>query len=137
MVPGWTLAVGVGTLTTKVPADPRPVMTADCGDPAALSETEIAAVRVAAVVGVKVTVMVQVAPAASDAPQVLVWLKLLALAPVTEMPVMLSGALPGFDSVMGSVDEVLIVVLEKVSGFGLNAAWGMRGGTPVPVIVAE
>ena len=50
---------------------PVPVMTADCGEPAALSATEIAAVRAAAEAGVKVTVMVQAAPAASEVPQLL------------------------------------------------------------------
>jgi hypothetical protein len=66
--------------------------------------------------------MVHEAPAASDAPQLLVSPKLLAFVPVTEMPVMVKGALPGFDSVMGSVAEVLMVVLGKASGFGLSAA---------------
>src|ERR1035441_5362621 len=86
--PGCTLSDGVEAATTNVPALPVPVTTADCGEPAALSATEIAAVKLAAVVGVKVTVMVQVAPAASEAAQLLVWPKLLAFVPVTEMLVM-------------------------------------------------
>ena len=110
-------------MTVYVPALPMPVMTADCGEPAALSATEIAAVSVAAEVGAKVTVMVQVAAGASDEPQVLVSPKLEALAPVTEMPVMASAVLPGLDNVMGSgVAEVLMVVLEKASGLGVSTA---------------
>ena len=88
-----------------------------------MSTTEIAALKFAAEVGVKVTVMVQAAPAASEAPQVLVWPKLLALVPVIEMLVMVRVVLPGLDSVMGSgVAEVLMVVLGKPSGFGLRTA---------------
>jgi hypothetical protein len=136
--PGWTVADGVGALTTYVPALPTPVIVADCGDPAALSATEIAAVRVAAVPGVKVTMMVQLAPAASVAPQLLVSPKLLALAPVTEMLLMASGVLPGFDNVTGSgVAGVLMVVLGKLSGLGLSTACGISGGVPVPVRTAE
>jgi hypothetical protein len=98
-------------------------MTDDCGEPAALSATEIAAVSVAAEVGAKVTVMVQVAAGARDEPQVLVSPKLLALVPVMEMPVMVRAALPGFARVMGSgVAETPTVVLGKASGLGLRTA---------------
>src|ERR1017187_8770434 len=117
--PGWTLSDGVEEATTNVPALPVPVTTPDCGEPAALSATEIAAVKLAAEVGVKVTVMVQVAPAANVVPQVLVSPKLLALVPVTEMLVMVRAVFPGFDNVMGSgVADVLMVVLGKASGLG-------------------
>jgi hypothetical protein len=131
------VADGVVELTTYVPALPVPVMAADCGEPAALSTTETEAERLAAEVGVKVTVMVQVAPAARDAPQVFVWPKLLAFVPVMEMLVMVRAALPGFDSVIGSgVAGVLIVVLGNASGFGLSTACGISGTVPVPVSVA-
>jgi hypothetical protein len=121
--PGWTLSDGVEEATTNVPALPVPVTTPDCGEPAALSATEIAAVKLAAEVGVKVTVIVQAAPAANVVPQVLVSPKLLAFVPVTEMPVIMRGVLPWLDSVMGSgVADVLIVVLGKASGFGLSTA---------------
>jgi hypothetical protein len=80
-------------------------------------------VRVAAEAGVKLTVMAQEAPAANEAPQLFVSPKLLALAPVTAMLVMVKGALPGLDRVMGSgVAGVLMVVLGNVSGFGLSTA---------------
>jgi len=110
-------------------------MGADCGEPVALSAIEIAAVRLAADAGVNTTLMVHVAPAASEAGQLLVWRKLLALVPVTEMPEMVNALVPGFDNVIGSaVAAAPTVVLGKASGFGLNTACG---AVPVPVMVAE
>lgn len=121
-----------------MPALPMPVTTAVCGELAALSATEIAAVKVAPEVGEKVTVTVQVAPAASDEPQLLVSPKLEALAPVTEMPVMASAVLPGFANVMGSGDAaVLMVVLGKASGLGVSTACGISGAAPVPVRASD
>jgi hypothetical protein len=111
-----------------------PVRAAECGEPEALSATEIAAVRAAADAGVNVTVMGQLAPAASEAPQLLVWPKLLALVPVTEILVMVRGAVPGFESVMGSgVAAVLTSVAGNASGFGLSTACG---AIPVPLRAA-
>jgi hypothetical protein len=49
-----------------------------------------------AVVGVKVALIAQFAPAATEVPQVLVWAKSLAFAPVTAMPVMLKLVFPVF-----------------------------------------
>jgi hypothetical protein len=99
-------------------------MVAAWGDPEALSATETVAVKpVVAAAGVKVTVMVQVAAAASEAPQLLVWEKLLALVPATEMLEMVSAAVPGFDNVIGMVGaELPTLVLGKVSGLGLRTA---------------
>jgi len=137
-LPGWTVAAGVAALTTYVAALPVPEITADCGEPAALSVTEMVAVKPAAAVGVKLTVMVQLAPAASDVLQVLVSPKLLALVPVTAMLVIVRGALPGLESVIVSgVAGVLTVVLEKVSGFGLNTACGTSGTVAVPLTTAD
>ena len=108
---------------------------ADCGEPVALSATEIAAVRPPVDPGVNVTVIVQFAPAASELPQLFACPKLLALVPVTEMPVMVRAAVPGFDSVMGSaVAAVPTSVLGKGSGLGLSTACG---AVPVPVITAD
>lgn len=88
-----------------------------------MSATEIAAERAAAEAGVKVTVMVQVAPAAREAPQLLLWPKLLEFVPVTEMLVMVSTAVPGLESVMGrAVAAVPTSVLGNASGFGLSTA---------------
>jgi hypothetical protein len=62
----------------------------------ALSVTDNVAVKVAAEAGVKVTAMEQVAFAASELPQVLVCAKSLGLAPVMEIPEMVSAAVPVF-----------------------------------------
>ncbi len=74
---------------------PVPVSETVCGLPLALSVTETAPVREPATVGVKVTEIVQVPAAATDAPQVLVWLK----SPLAAMLVMVSAADPLFVSV--------------------------------------
>ena len=50
--------------------------------------------------GVKVTLIVQLAPAATEVPQLLVWEKSLALAPETEMLLTLKAALPELVSVI-------------------------------------
>ena len=118
---GLGLSTACGTSGTV----PVPVTTADCGEPDALSATEIAALRLVAVAGVNVTVIVQVAAAASEVPQLLVCAKLLALVPVTEMLVIVNAAVPGFDSVIGNaVAEVPTGVFGNASGFGLSAACG-------------
>jgi hypothetical protein len=126
---GFGLSVACGCV-------PAPVITALCGEPVALSATEIAALRLAAVVGVNVTEIVQVPPAASEPPQLFVCPKLLALVPVTEMPLMVSGAVPGFDSVIGNAAAAIPTsVFGNASGLGLNVACGAAAGVPVPVTV--
>jgi hypothetical protein len=65
------------------------------GLPPPLSLTEMDALRFALAEGVKVTVIKQLAPAATLVPQVLVWAKSPALVPVTETPVMLTETLAG------------------------------------------
>ena len=128
-------ASGLG-LSTACGWVPVPVTAADCGEPVALSATEIAAVRLPADPGVNVTVMVQVALAASEVPQLLLSPKLLALVPATEMLVIVSAAVPGLDSVIGSaVAAVPTSVLGKARGFGLSTAWGVGAAVPVPVRV--
>lgn len=67
--------------------------------PAALSVTVTSAYRDPLAVGEKVTVMVQVAPFASELPQVLVCLKSLMLTPVMAILEMLKAALPVFFNV--------------------------------------
>ena len=52
---------------------PVPLRLTVCGLPAALSVIERVPERVPVAVGVKVTLMVQLAAAATEAPQVLVW----------------------------------------------------------------
>ena len=78
-----------------------PVRLAVCGDPAPLSATLTFAVSDPADPGVNVTEMVQLEPAATDAPQLLVCAKLLAFVPVIVILVIVSAAVPVLDSVNG------------------------------------
>lgn len=106
-------------------AVPVPAITADCGEPVALSATETTALRLPVAAGVNVTVIVHVAPTARELPQLLLWVKLLAFVPVTEMPEIVSAAVPGFESVIGrAVAEVPASVLANASGFGFSVACG-------------
>jgi hypothetical protein len=75
-----------------------------CGLPVTLSLIEMEAVRVFMAVGWNVMLMVQFAPAATELPQVFVWLKSDGFVPATEMLLMVSVAVP---------------VLVKVTVFGL------------------
>ena len=84
--------------------------------------------------GVKVIEITQVAPAARLAPQVLVWVNCAAFAPVMLMPVMLSTAVPGLDSV--TVCAALVVPVVRVPNArvaGLSTACGASGAMPEPV----
>ena len=65
-----------------------------CGLPLALSVMLTEAVRLPLAEGVKVTLIVQLVPAATLAPQLLVCAKSLALVPVSARLVMLKAALP-------------------------------------------
>ena len=71
-------------------ATPVPVSAMVCGLPVALSVTVMVPGWLPVAVGVKVTLMVQLAPAATDAPQVLVC----AYCALAAMLVTLSAALP-------------------------------------------
>src|SRR5207245_440551 len=73
---------------------PVPVRVAVCGLPVALSVTATVAVLVPEAAGVNVTLIAQVAPAATDVPHVLLWVKSPLLVPVMAMLVMLSAAFP-------------------------------------------
>jgi len=75
-------------------AAPVPERATLWGLPLALSLTLTDAVRVPLAVGVKVTLIVHVFPAATELPQVLIWAKSPALVPVIVILVMLKGALP-------------------------------------------
>jgi hypothetical protein len=81
-------------------AVPVPERVTVCGLPLALSATLSVAERVPLAEGVKVTLVVQLPPAATELPQVLVWAKLLALVPESAMLVMLKAALPPLVSVI-------------------------------------
>ena len=90
-LPTVPLAVVVLVITGVVRA-PVPVRLTVSGLLVALSVTVIAAVRLPAAVGVKVTLIVQLPPAASELPQVVVSGKSPALGPVTATLVMLKAA---------------------------------------------
>jgi hypothetical protein len=70
------------------------------GLPVASSVNVMAAARDPAAEGLKVTLMVQLAPAATEAPQLLVWEKSLALAPEIAMLVKFKAAFPLLVKVM-------------------------------------
>jgi hypothetical protein len=76
------------------PAVPVPLRETVCGLPGALSVTERVPLRLPVALGVKVTLTVQLAPAANELPQVLVSAKSPALVPVIAMPVMLKVVVP-------------------------------------------
>lgn len=65
-----------------------------CGLPAALSVMVIEAIRLPSAEGVNVTLIMQFPPAATELPQLPVWAKSLALAPVISRLVIFSVALP-------------------------------------------
>jgi hypothetical protein len=82
-----------GDTTTPVET-PVPERLTDWGLPAALSVMARAAERLPPTVGLKVTLMVHLAPAATEVPQLLDWAKSLALTPKSAMLVTLKAALP-------------------------------------------
>ena len=90
----WLAKVRLPGETLATAAVPVPVRLMVCGLPVALSVRVTAAVKEPLAAGVKVTLTVQLAPAATLAPQVLVWAKLPALAPVSAWLVRVYAALP-------------------------------------------
>ena len=132
VVLGKERVVGVRMACGASEAVPVPDNTAVWGEPAALSATDIDAVKVAADAGVKVTEIMHVAAAARVAPQVLAEMaKSAVLAPVTVIPVMLSVAVPGFDrTVLIEVEVLPTAVLGKARVVGVRTACG---AVPVPV----
>jgi len=80
-------------VTTALPG-PLPVRTTVCGEPEALSATLSAAVVLPEAVGVKVIEIVQVAPAARVALQVLVCPNCVAPVPVSETAIPVMVAVP-------------------------------------------
>ena len=98
-LPTVPLAV-VALVITGAGATPVPVRLTLCGLPLALSVRMRAALRVPLAVGVKVTLIVQLPPAATLDPHVLVSAKSLGLAPARVRLEMLRAALPVLVSVM-------------------------------------
>jgi hypothetical protein len=114
-------------------AVPVPVRLTVCVAGLALSVMVKVAVSEPARVGVKVTLRVQLAPAVSLEPQLLVWAKSLLFVPAMVTPVTLSVVLPVFNSV--TVCAALVVLStwlpnERVVGDRLATA-----PTPVPVSI--
>jgi uncharacterized protein YaaW (UPF0174 family) len=121
------------SLTAGVRTMPVPLSATVCGELAALSATPRVAVSSPAAVGLKVTVTVHEALAASVAPQVLVWENDEAFAPLKETLEMVVGPVPVFRSVAVCAAEeepVLVVVKTRVAGERLTA-----GTVPVPLSV--
>jgi hypothetical protein len=89
--PGETVAeLDEASGTLKAKSSPVPVSVTVCGLPAALSVTVTLPVLIPVAVGSKVTLMVQLALAATLEPQVLVWEK----SPLTVILETLRAALP-------------------------------------------
>jgi hypothetical protein len=86
---------------------PVPVRLMVCGLPAALSVIVTLAVRLPLAVGVKVTLMVQLAPVARELPHVFVCTKSPLLVPVIAMLVRLTAVLP----VLAKVTAWAVVVV--------------------------
>ena len=127
---------GVSETTGAGGTVPVPLSATVCGEPLVLSATDSVAEKLVAEAGVKVTEMVQLDPAASDAPQVFIEIaKSLGFAPVIAMLLMVSAALPVFISVAvcaALVDPVLAV---KVKGPGVSETTGAGAFVPVPFSV--
>jgi len=121
-------------VTVGVVDAPVPASATDCGLPAALSAKLTAAVRAPDAVGLNVTLIVQFALAASDAGQALLSAKSPAFAPVSEMPVIASAALPEFVSVTVCAGLAVFSASEpNVSEVGASVTAGAVAAAPVPV----
>jgi len=114
---------------------PAPLSVTLCGEPAALSATESVALKLAADAGVKVTETVQLAPAASELPQVLVWAKSAAPAPVIAMLVIARAALPVLVSVAVCAALAVPAVDVNVRDGGVSEATGAISTAVVTVTV--
>ena len=89
-------------------AVPVPVSATVCGEPEALSVTEIDALRLPLADGVKVTWSVQLPDPAATVEQLFVCEKSPEFVPVIVMLLIVSGALPGFVTV---IDSAVLLVL--------------------------
>lgn len=124
---GDRLTTGAGGLA------PVPESDSVCGEPVTLSAMLMEAVLVPAAVGLNATEIVQVPDAATDVPQVLVWMKSPVLEPANESAIPVSDAVPEFVRVTVWVADVdPTVVLVKVSDAGLRETLGAAAATAVP-----
>jgi hypothetical protein len=105
-----------------------------CGLPVALSDTLMLALRAPIAIGVKVTMIVQLEPSASEVPQLFVCVKSVLL-PVIETELMFKGAVPLFVRVVVMIGlEVIMITLPKASEAGEKTALG-AAATPFPLKV--
>jgi hypothetical protein len=114
---------------------PVPVSDTVWGLPGALSVTESEAVSVPAAMGVKVTLTVQLAPAATVLPQVLVWPKSPASAPVSPMLVIEARRcrITGRRWLGWVATLLLVVALGRAQGSrGVPAAEPGQSSAPAP-----
>ena len=127
-VPGNVTAVGERLARGAVPV---PVRVTVCGEPDTLSETVMAAEKLAAEAGVNVAEILQLNPAASVEPQPLVIAKSAAFVPPRVTLAIFSVEVPGFESVVEMAADVeFTVVLGNDSVVGESIACGAM---PVPV----
>ena len=127
---------GESEATGRGAAVPIPVKLIICGEPVALSLTRMLPVTLPVVIGAKVTEIVQLAPAANDAPQLLVSLNNPRMGELgAEIPVMVSGALPVLLSVTVCAAEVAPAAAEKLSDAGVRTATGAEAAVPEPLSV--
>jgi hypothetical protein len=125
---GFNVTAGAGA------AVPLPVNATLCGLPAALDGMPSVALRAVSAAGVKVTLIVQFAPGATDAPLQFVDANSPALVPVTVIVPRVRVALPVFE--IATVFAALVVPttwLLNASVVVVRAAAGVGADTPVPV----
>ena len=117
-----------------VEAMPAPLRRAECGELEALSVMLRVPLRLPTTVGVKLTEIVQLLPAATVEPHALVWAK----SPDTPIWVTVSAAVPSFDSVSSWLTlAVPRDWLAKLSTAGLRDACGVPGGGEDGALGAE
>jgi hypothetical protein len=112
-------------------AVPVPERATVWGLPLALSLMLTQAVRVPLAVGVKVTLIVPLAPAATELPQVLVWAKSPASVPVTDSLVISKTPLPTFPTV--TVWAALVVPAGRLANESVVGERLICGRIPTPV----
>jgi hypothetical protein len=91
-------------------AVPVPESAIAWGLPEAESATVTAAVRIPVALGLKITLIAQLLPAARELPQLLVWVKSLAFEPESAMLEMLKAALPELVKVIACVALAVLTV---------------------------
>ena len=124
-----TLVPGKGTVAAdNLTWVPTPVRWMVCGLPPPLSAMETVAVRIPMALGLKVRVIVQVFPAATEVPQLLLSRKSALFVPPTVMPVMLKAVAPKFVKVA----ELTLVVPSTTVGYVMLAVDSFTSD-PVPV----